>query len=268
MNADSDYSWIFNSDPQNEPDNSWLFSEEHDNTFSEEHYDSTATCDPDYSWLLDDDTAVIYNDNGTDIEESDRPVSNPHGRIGKHVIYPEIVTLAKDYIENHGYTAHSRRHNEVASCGVTGPQLQTYLQQQIPGLKISLSTCRRLLLPPRKNCASAKYYKGLIQARRAPKYNREPSKIHQDLHFSRAQVSYVNELMCYFGHESLQYSVDNKNKVNVGTLAISRYHHIGAFFPTTDMPDYHDHDFPLEKFKIIPSGEYFVYLKYYYLLLE
>ena len=49
-------------------------------------------------------------------------------------------------------------------------------------------------------------------------------------------------------------SCDDMNKVNVGTLAVSRYHQIGKFFSISDTPSYGDHDFPYRKSKIIPSG--------------
>ena len=265
-----DYDWLFNencdqteADTQNDShDNlyySWLLEDEQDKRIEE--YD--------YSWIFQDNTETQTNEDEnlvhsasissatlSNVENSGRiKITNPHGRVGKHKFYPQIIHLVKSYIESHGYAAHTKRHTETGSCGVTAPQIQSYLESQIEGLKISLSTCRRLLMPPRKSTNSAKYYKGLVEARRPAKSNQQPSKVHKDLHFTRTQVNYVNELMYYYGGETLQYSVDNKNKVNVGTLAVSRYHHIGSFFPILDKPDYPDHDFPLENFKIVPSGK-------------
>ena len=44
------------------------------------------------------------------------------------------------------------------------------------------------------------------------------------------------------------------NKINIGSLAVSRYHQLRRFFPTDDQPQYSDHDFPLRKSKILPPG--------------
>ncbi|XP_064619462.1 uncharacterized protein LOC135482911, partial [Lineus longissimus] len=54
--------------------------------------------------------------------------------------------------------------------------------------------------------------------------------------------------------ESSILSSDDKNKVNVGTLAVSRYIQIRKIFPTSDRPNYHDHDFPEPNSKLNPSG--------------
>ena len=47
---------------------------------------------------------------------------------------------------------------------------------------------------------------------------------------------------------------DDMNKVKVGTLAVSRYHQLERYFPTDDVPNYPDHDFPVPGYHLIPSG--------------
>ena len=47
---------------------------------------------------------------------------------------------------------------------------------------------------------------------------------------------------------------NDMNKVSVGSLAISQYHHIGKFFPAEDCTQYQDHNFPYRNSKIILSG--------------
>lgn len=69
-----------------------------------------------------------------------------------------------------------------------------------------------------------------------------------------AQVAYANELFELFGDECVRMSVDDKNKINVGTLAVSRFFQIQKFFPVNDAPNYNDHDFPYPDSKIVPSG--------------
>lgn len=55
-------------------------------------------------------------------------------------------------------------------------------------------------------------------------------------------------------NETVALSADDKNKLNVGTLAVSRYFNIGKFFMTNDQPNYPDHDFPYSGAKLVPAG--------------
>ena len=47
--------------------------------------------------------------------------------------------------------------------------------------------------------------------------------------------------------ETVTLSADDKNTLNVGTLAVSQYFNIGKFFMTDDQPNYPNHDFPYSK---------------------
>ena len=44
-----------------------------------------------------------------------------------------------------------------------------------------------------------------------------------------------------FSDETIAISADDKNKVNVGTLAVSRHFSINNIFATDDQPNYPDH---------------------------
>ena len=55
-------------------------------------------------------------------------------------------------------------------------------------------------------------------------------------------------------NETVALSADDKNKLNVGTLAVSRYFNQRKFFMTNDQPNYPDHDFPYSGAKLIPAG--------------
>jgi hypothetical protein len=180
------------------------------------------------------------------------------GRPAKHKEFPLLVNTAKDFIESHGYSAQSRRRSNVAqSSGVSLRQIQKHVLDNVDGLSkkgVSINTVHHLLAPPNKKCRSAKLYKGLIGARVPGKSNKQIPAEHPDFHFTAAQVNYICEMMSSHDEETLVYSADDKNKVNVGTLAVSRYHQISAIYPTDDAPDYPDHDFPYPNSKIIPSG--------------
>lgn len=105
---------------------------------------------------------------------------------------------------------------------------------------------------PRKKPANSKRYVGVVDAR-VPRKRNDDRHYHLDSHFCNAQVAYVREFCAQHDDECVL-SYDNKNKVNVGTLAVSRYHQISRFFPTSDMPNYPDLDFPYRPAKIVPSG--------------
>lgn len=125
----------------------------------------------------------------------------------------------------------------------------------IPEVKnVSKSTIRRLLLPPQKNRKAASRYTGLVEAKVPPKRNDLTVNEHADFHFTCAQVNYIGELSEMLVNETVALSTDDKNKLNVGTLAVSRYFNQGKFFMTNDQPNYPDHDFPFSGAKLVPAG--------------
>ena len=138
--------------------------------------------------------------------------------------------------------------------GVTLAEVQTHVKEKIPALKeggISRTTLHELLVAPRKGTRNSKRYHSLVDAR-VPGKDNTIRKIHADSHFAFAQVHYVMELCAAFGDECAVMSCDDMNKINVGTLAVARYHQLGQFFPVNDVPRYADHDFPFRNSKIIP----------------
>ncbi|XP_033112635.1 uncharacterized protein LOC117113425 [Anneissia japonica] len=68
------------------------------------------------------------------------------------------------------------------------------------------------------------------------------------------QSAMLNEACTFSKDDCIRVSCDDKNKINVGTLAVSRYHQIRRFYLEDDQPEYNDHDFPYAGSKIIPSG--------------
>ena len=109
-------------------------------------------------------------------------------------------------------------------------------------------------MPPNKNRKASKRYKGLVDAKRPPKRNDLVCKTHPDFHYTSAQVNIVGELAEMFSNETIAVSADDKNKVNVGTLAVSRHFSINNIFATDDQPNYPDHDFPYANAKLVPAG--------------
>ncbi|XP_071483400.1 uncharacterized protein [Diadema antillarum] len=126
-------------------------------------------------------------------------------------------------------------------------------------LRTGLKTIHRWMKAPNQRSRhAAKDYKGLIDARVAPKQNTAAEE-RPDTHYLRARVKYALEMCAELEQQAAVISMDNKNKVHIGskTLAVNRHLQPGRFFPTNDQPNYQDHDFPTPGYLITPSG-YFV----------
>ena len=67
-------------------------------------------------------------------------------------------------------------------------------------------------------------------------------------------MNFIGELSEMLLDKMVAFSADDKNKLNMGTLAVSRYFNIGKFFMTNDQRNYPDHDFPYSGTKLVPSG--------------
>ena len=170
--------------------------------------------------------------------------------------HPEIIEIVNDFITRHSSSAHNRRRDDAQySHGVTLSAIRSHVLREIPSLKeISVHTIHRLLLPPNKNRKASKRYKGLVDAKRPPKRNDLVCKTHPDFHYTSAQVNIVGELAEMFSNETIAVSADDKNKVNVGTLAVSRHFSINNIFATDYQLNYPDHDFPYANAKLVPVG--------------
>lgn len=120
---------------------------------------------------------------------------------------------------------------------------------------LGVRTIARWMKPPNKSFKIATEYKGLIDARVPAKEN-SVRKLNDNSHFYSARTRYALEFASEFNEAAVVFSVDNKNKIKVGQqmLAVDRRNKVKKFFPTTDAPNYHDHDFPTPSYNIVPSG--------------
>lgn len=184
------------------------------------------------------------------------PSKGEGGRPAHHVRYPTMVEEVASFIKLHSFTAQRRRRTDASSSmGVSLEEIRRHLFRVIPGLKdsgISVDTVHRLMLPPRQGTSRAQQLKGLVSAKVPKKRNDAVLHEHQDHHYCSSLVASVNELFEEFGE--LRVSCDDKNKINVGTPAVSHYHQISSFFMVGSSPNLPDHDFPYANSKIVPSG--------------
>ena len=183
------------------------------------------------------------------------PAKGHRGQTPLHVAHPEVVEAVASFAELHGFLAQERRRDDIAhSNDVPLCKIQHHLRTKFLDLSISKDTIHWLMVAPNKRHTSSRLYKGLVNVRIPPKSNSTAKTSNPDLHFTMAEVAYANELFELFSDECIQLLVDDKNKINVGALAVLRYFQINRFFPVNDKPDYNDHDFPHPDCKIVPSG--------------
>ena len=176
------------------------------------------------------------------------------GRPSLHSRYPNLVSCIRSFIEQNTAEAHLRRRTSIMyTNGVTLAEIARHVKNEL-GISISRHTVHRLMYPPRRKSISSKLYKGLIKARVPPKRNTKEKKVHEDFHYSCAQVNLLNEMAYLFKENTLSLSVDNKNKVEVGIPATSRRTKIRTFHLVDQAPVYNDHDFPNANSKLVPAG--------------
>lgn len=121
--------------------------------------------------------------------------------------------------------------------------------KKLPSAKI----IRRQGLAPNPNIRAARYYKGKVCFRTAPRrYDR--TKFHEDFHYSASQVKIFLELSALFSDKIVFLSCDNKNKVRLGAPANSHPTRPRGMYPVNKRPSLADHSFPARDAKIVPMG--------------
>ncbi|KAJ8029124.1 hypothetical protein HOLleu_28451 [Holothuria leucospilota] len=177
------------------------------------------------------------------------------GRPALQTKYPDLVPSVNNFVRQHGFSAQQRRRSSVGNCGVSLKQIQKHVKENLPEVGIvHTSTLLRLTVPPNRRQSSAKRYSRSVEAKVPAKKNCV-RKQNTDSHYLASRVKYRVE----FAMQNEQFfsvmSCDTMNKINVGTLAVSRYHQHQRLFPLDDGPNYLDHDFPAGAgYKITPVG--------------
>ena len=186
-----------------------------------------------------------------DILHSDR---KRVGRPSFHKMFPDLVPCVENYIQQNTASAHlRRRYSTMYLNGVTLNDITRHVKKEL-GIEVSRHTIHRLLRPKRTGTTTSKRFKSLINARVPPKNNSGEKRLHPHFHYTCAQINIVNEMATLCQKGTLRMSVDNKNKVDVGTTAVSRRCQIRTFCLQQDAPTYFDHDFPYRNSKLTPAG--------------
>ena len=176
--------------------------------------------------------------------------------------FPEIVPRTQEFLQQNGFAASNRRRSETGlACGVSLNMIKEHLFKTVPGLErhgMSVKSVHRLFVAPRKGSIAGKSHLGVVDARIPGKDNSGRKENNTVQHYHAANVKFKME--CAKDNNELidVISVDNMNKIKVGTLAVSRYHQIRRFFLNSDAPKYPDHDFPVPGYHLTPSGYMFL----------
>ncbi|CAF4447715.1 unnamed protein product, partial [Didymodactylos carnosus] len=171
------------------------------------------------------------------------------GRPALHIRYPQAVIELEKFLNLHADAAQERRQTDTVHYnGVTTLQLRDHVRSTLRRAYQRLQTipstaCGRLLQAPATNVSASKYYKSIIDAKIPSKRNDMSCTLSNDAHFASSQVKYGYELAALYPQEINSLSCDNKCKIPVGSLAVSRHHQIRRFFPKEQQPNYSEHDF-------------------------
>ena len=75
-----------------------------------------------------------------------------------------------------------------------------------------------------------------------------------DAHYLFARNKHRREFASLFNDDINLISLDDMSKVEVGAPAVSRYHQIRSIFPTNNMSNLPEHDFPVSGYFLNVSG--------------
>ena len=174
-----------------------------------------------------------------------------------------MADSAADFVLQHSFAAQIRsRTNTGSSAGVSIAEIREHLLDKVPGLKkheISLSTVGDFFKPQTEEILLAKKYKALPDAKIGVKKNNY-REYHQDSHYLFTQNKQRREFGTLLGSDACILSMDDMAKIKVEALAlVSRCHQVRRLFPSTDIPNPSDHDFPVPNYCLSVSG--YMYLE-------
>ena len=184
-----------------------------------------------------------------------------HKKLGRPTLartFPNLVAIATEFVKANGHAAQERRRDDTSkSAGVSIADVRKHIMNEIPELGkrgVSLGAIRTLFCPPSRAAKSAENYHSYIPAK-VPHKRNNVRKEHKNSHYLFARVKYRRELAQMFREHFSVISVDcmNQLRCSFNTMA-SRYHQINTYYLEDDEPDNYDHDFPVPRYLIKPSG--------------
>ena len=183
------------------------------------------------------------------------------GRPAYHEKFPEIVTVATNFLEERGLAAHERRREDTPEAiGASATDLRLHLIDKVEDLPFSysISSTRRLMHPPHEGRNASKYYKGLVNAKLGKKTNSQTDE-HICSHYLRSRVKYAMEFGTMFPKDVQVISADAKDKLKIGGPVVSRYIRVKNYSLLSDHLEIPDHDFPSGPgYKLTPDGYMFL----------
>ena len=169
-------------------------------------------------------------------------------------MYPEIIPLIHNYIQQNSAAAHLRRRDDVMyTNGVTLRDIASHVKKELI-ISVTKDTIHRFLKPNRIGTTASKRFKSYIDARVPPKRNSGEKKVHSDFHYTCSQINLTQEMAALCSTGTVALSVDNKNKIEIGNPAANRRSQIRSFYLVEEAPNYNDHDFPYRNSRLTPAG--------------
>ena len=178
-------------------------------------------------------------------------------RRGVHLNSYYLVPQLEKFVENSAravVTADLKRRKDTSLVGFSIRDAQQHAWETVPGLYshgIDERTIHRLFQAPRGNTRASVGYKGLINARVAPKQN-SARHVAEGVHYARAQQNMIAELFTLFKQPC--FSGDDMNIIQVGRPAVSRYHQNRRLMPGGIGFNHTVHDFPVAELGIKLGG--------------
>ena len=198
----------------------------------------------DLDWLFSDDS---------DCEIEPETKKRKTGRPALEEKHPEVIGMITEFLKQNTAAAHLRRRDSTLyTSGVTLQEIVDHLKSK--GINTNRNSVHRLMKPVRNGTIASKRFKSLVDARVPPKNNGGERETHPDFHYTCSQIGMANEMASLCPTGTLQLSVDNKNKVDVGIVAVNRRCKINRFHLRNDYLVYNDHDFPYRNSKLTPAG--------------
>jgi len=147
--------------------------------------------------------------------------ANANGAIPTDEQYPELVQLVSEHLEKCGLLSDSRLSNDQlhrADMRFTYEKLQEAVQEGL-GQRVSVSTLRRLMLPPDSRRVSAGSYKCLLPVRwKLP--TKDGGRMSIDIHFCRADVKLIRAWIARV--DGVHLCFDDKAMLGTGDSAVIR----------------------------------------------
>ena len=172
-----------------------------------------------------------------------------HNSGGKplHERFPNLVSVVVQFVQQNGVSAEKKRRHTTSNVGVGLETIRQHVITMIPSIKnfgISIDTVARLFMPPHEGKKTKHMYKSLIEAR-TPAKDDTLRLGNKNQHAAACQLKMAMEMAFDYQDECVVYAGDDKAKVSIGKMCVSKFVKYKNKFPIGASPTVLDHNFVL-----------------------